>query len=145
LESLETLEVTAENQLSEITRVNDAFNAFSEKRGLPQRVIGKVNVIFDELLTNIVYYAYRDQAEHDIKIRVELSASLLRLTIEDDGVPFNPFRVEAPDTSLSMEEREVGGLGIHLIRNMMDEVSYQRRIDRNLVTLVKKLDLPPDA
>jgi sigma-B regulation protein RsbU (phosphoserine phosphatase) len=138
-----TLELTAENQISEIPRVSAAFNAFSEQRGLPRAVSGKVNVILDELLTNIVSYAYRDEARHEIKIRAELSEHLLRLTVEDDGVPFNPFQAAAPDTTLSIDERQAGGLGIHLVRSMVDEVSYQRRIDGNSVTLLKRLDPAP--
>jgi sigma-B regulation protein RsbU (phosphoserine phosphatase) len=134
------LELTAENRISEIPRVNDALNAFLGQHGLPRAVSGKVNVILDELLTNIVSYAYRDEAEHEISIRAELSESLLRLTIDDDGVPFNPFLEAAPDTSLAMDEREAGGLGIHLVRSMVDEVSYQRRIDGNSVTLATRLD-----
>jgi sigma-B regulation protein RsbU (phosphoserine phosphatase) len=138
-----TLELTAENRISEIPRINAAFNAFSGQHGLAQAVAGKVNVILDELLTNIVSYAYRDEAEHEISIRAELSESLLRLTIDDDGVPFNPFLEAAPDTSLAMDEREAGGLGIHLVRSMVDEVSYQRRIDGNSVTLATRLDRAP--
>ena len=138
-----TQELTAENQISEIPRVNAAFNEFSEQQGLPRSVAGKVNVILDELLTNIVSYAYRDEARHEIKIRVELTEDVLQLTIDDDGVPFNPFQSAAPDTTLSMEEREAGGLGIHLVRSMVDEVSYQRRIDGNSVTVVKRLDPTP--
>ena len=138
------LELTAENQISEIPRVNAAFNAFSEQQGLPQTVATRINVIFDELLTNIVSYAFRDEARHAINIRVELSEQLLRLTIDDDGLPFNPFEAAAPDTSLPMDERETGGLGIHLVRSMVDDVSYQRRIDGNSLTLVKRLD-PADS
>jgi sigma-B regulation protein RsbU (phosphoserine phosphatase) len=140
-----TLELTVENQISEIPRVNTAFNEFSERQGMPHGVAGKVNVILDELLTNIVSYAYPDEARHEIKIRAELSEHLLRLVIDDDGLPFNPFLVVAPDTSLPMEEREAGGLGIHLVRKMVDEVSYQRRIDGNSVTLAKRLDPAPAA
>ncbi len=61
------------------------------------------------------------------------------MSITDDGIPFNPFGVETPDTKLSLEEREIGGLGIHLVRKVMDKVSYQRRIDKNVVTLVKDI------
>jgi len=139
-----TLELTVENQISEISRVNAAFNEFSGQQGLPQAVAGKVNVILDELLTNIVSYAYQDEARHKIKVRAELTEDALQLTIDDDGVPFNPFESAAPDTTLSMDEREVGGLGIHLVRSMVDDVSYQRRIDGNSVTVViKRLDPAP--
>ncbi|MHC4589893.1 MAG: ATP-binding protein, partial [Planctomycetota bacterium] len=65
-----------------------------------------------------------------------------RLVIEvlDDGRPFNPFSQESPDTTLPLEARRVGGLGIHLVQRVMDEVSYERRIDKNLVKLVKRIE-----
>ncbi len=62
------------------------------------------------------------------------------MTIADDGVPFNPLGAEAPDIDASLEEREIGGLGIHLVRSLMDDVSYQRRIGKNVMTLVKHLE-----
>ncbi len=100
-----------------------------------------MNVVFDELLSNIVSYAYRDKREHTIDLRAELSADRLAVTITDDGRPFNPFTRVAPyDTTASLAEREPGGLGIHLVRNMMDEVSYRRRTDKNVVILVKHLE-----
>ena len=137
--------ITAKNRSSEVTRVNTAFEDLAEQWGIPREFSRKVSVIFDELLVNIISCAYQDEAEHDIIITVGLSGNLLRITIEDDGIPFNPFGVETPDTKLPMEERKIGGLGIHLIRNMVDETSYQRRIDRNVVTFVKHLEVARGA
>ena len=99
-----------------------------------------MNVVFEELLNNIVSYAYRDEGEHTIDLRVELSSDRLAVTITDDGRPFNPFMSAVPDITVSLEEREPGGLGIHLVRNMMDEVSYRRRTGKNAVILVKHLE-----
>jgi anti-sigma regulatory factor (Ser/Thr protein kinase) len=59
----------------------------------------------------------------------------------DDGIPFNPLGVETPDTDLPLEEREIGGLGIHLVRRMMDKVSYRRRIDKNVITVYEYLEV----
>ena len=99
-----------------------------------------MNIVFDEMLNNIISYAYHDEDEHEIEIRVELSENRLTVSIVDDGIPFNPIGVETPDTELSLEERKIGGLGIHLVRRVMDKVSYQRRIDKNIATLVKRLN-----
>ena len=96
-------------------------------------------VVFDELLNNIISYAYPDEDEHEIEIRIELSGNDLVITIADDGIPFNPFQKEDPNIKLSIEDREIGGLGIHLVRQMTDKVSYQRKIDKNVVTLVKTI------
>ena len=100
-----------------------------------------MNVVFDEFLNNIISYAYRDQNEHDIEIQVELVGNQLKTIIIDDGTSFNPFKTSSPDTKLSIEEREIGGLGIHLVQNMMDKVAYQRLKDKNVVTLIKQLDM----
>ena len=99
-----------------------------------------MHVVIDELLTNIISYAYLDDEKHDIGIKVELSADRLKVSIVDDGIPFNPLGIETPDTELSLEERKIGGLGIHLVRKMMDRVSYRRRIDKNVITVVEFLD-----
>jgi anti-sigma regulatory factor (Ser/Thr protein kinase) len=69
-----------------------------------------------------------------------LSGKRLVLTIKDAGVPFNPFARETPDISLSIDEREIGGLGIHMVRGLVDEYSYQRQINNNVVTLVKIIE-----
>jgi anti-sigma regulatory factor (Ser/Thr protein kinase) len=92
------------------------------------------------MLNNIISYAYRDDDDHHIDIKAELSGEQLTISIMDDGIPFNPFGVETPDTGLSLEDRKIGGVGVHLVRNFMDKVSYQRRIDNNVITLTKNLN-----
>ena len=71
---------------------------------------------------------------------MELVGIRLTMTIADDGVPFDPLGAEAPDVDAPLEEREIGGLGIHLVRNLVDDASYHRRIDRNVMTLVKDIE-----
>ena len=135
------LELTVPNRLSENLRVKRHFDTFAEDYGIPEKVRLKMNVVFDELLTNIISYAYQDNKEHDIKIKVELSADRLKVSMVDGGIPFNPLGVETPNMALPIEERKIGGLGIHLVRNMMDKVSYRRRIDKNVITVVEYLEV----
>ena len=99
----------------------------------------KFNLVFDELLSNVITYAYRNDDEHEIEINIERARNRLTVTIADDGVPFNPLGAEIPDTTLSLADRDTGGLGIHLVRSLVDELSYQRRIDRNVITLTSQL------
>ncbi len=68
---------------------------------------------------------------------MELTANSLIVSITDDGVPFNPLAETAPDTTLSIEDRQIGGLGIHIVVNMVDDISYQRTADKNVLTLTK--------
>jgi sigma-B regulation protein RsbU (phosphoserine phosphatase) len=127
------------NDLLEIERLNQGFNCFADESRIPEKVIKKMNIMFDELLNNIISYAFRDKNEHDIEINVDFYGDRLSITIMDDGIPFNPFDSAKPDTELSLEEREIGGLGIHLVRNIIDKISYKRRIDKNVVNLIKHI------
>jgi sigma-B regulation protein RsbU (phosphoserine phosphatase) len=133
------LEVKLVNKLIEIPKLNEKFNKFAKKNNIPKAISGKINLVFDELINNTISYAYTDDLEHYIDVKIDLSPGRLTISIIDDGVPFNPFQFESPDTSLKMEDREIGGLGIHLVKNVMDRVSYNRGINKNIVTLVKKL------
>jgi len=129
------IELMIENQLGEISRVIARFDAFAEEHGIPDRVAWKIDMAFDELLNNIISYAYGDNDKHVIDVKIELYTDKLLVTIADDGIPFNPFSIAAPDTSLSLEEREIGGLGIHLVRNLVDATAYLRSLGKNIVTL----------
>jgi sigma-B regulation protein RsbU (phosphoserine phosphatase) len=139
-EARASLELSLSNRLEEIERLNREFNEFAEQNGVLASVRRSANLVFDELLNNTISYAYDDDGEHTIDVRVELARDRLAITITDDGKPFNPFGAKAPNVTFSIEERQVGGLGIHLVRNMMDEASYNRRTNENEVILVKYLD-----
>ena len=138
-EGSKTLRLRMANRLEEIARVIEDFGAFASENGLDTDVHRSMNMVFDELLNNIVSYAYEGEGEHWIDVRVELDREQLSVTVEDEGLPFNPFARSAPDTTLSMEERQIGGLGTHLVRGTMDEVSYARRANRNIANIVKHL------
>ena len=103
----------------------------------------KVRLSCDELLNNIITFAYDDQREHDINVGLALCDNRLAITISDDGNPFNPFRQEAPDTEASLEDREIGGLGIYLVRTIMNKVAYHRQTGKNVVTLLIHLPDKP--
>ena len=128
------------NDLEQLPSFLHAYEEFSEQAGLPLAIQSKVAMVFDELLNNVISYGYQDDAEHLIDVHVDVYPNYLSVVIKDDGVPFNPFTCEDPDTTLSIEERDIGGLGIHLVRNVMDEVSYERKVNQNVVTLLKRFD-----
>ena len=123
----------------EVARVNAAFAEFADAHALPASVRRSMNVVLDELLINAIVYGFPEGARGEVTVEAELLADRVRVTLTDDGRPFDPFAVAAPDTGLPLEERRIGGLGIHLVRRMMDEVSYHRRDDRNVVVLGKRL------
>ncbi len=92
----------------------------------------------EELVTNCIKYGYDDRAEHVIQVEVELAPDGMTMVVEDDGHPFNPLEQVEPDTNLPIEERPIGGLGLHLLRKLSDRMEYAWKNGRNRVTLQKK-------
>jgi len=132
--------IVIKNKFPEMIAVSEKFDSFAEECDIPQSVALKFNVILDELLNNVISYAYTDDDEHEIEIRMERVGKRLTVIISDDGLPFNPLNEAKPDTDSSLEDREIGGLGIHLVRNLADDISYQRRIGKNVMTVKRNLE-----
>ena len=125
--------------LGQVAGVGAAFAEFADAHAVPAAIRRSLSVALDDLLNNTIAYGFAGREGGEVRVEVELRADRLCATLTDDGRPFNPLDTAAPDTGLSVEERQVGGLGIHLVRRMMDEVGYQRRGDHNVVTLAKLL------
>lgn len=133
------LKLRLQNDLSEVGRASDELAAFLEAFQIAPALGAKLGIALDELLNNIISYSYTDGRQHEIHVIVEIGATRLVLTISDDGKPFNALDIAEPDTSAPIEEREVGGLGLLLVRKLMDDVYYHRGIGRNVLTLIKTL------
>ena len=131
--------MTISAEPGEVARVAAAFAEFADTHALPATVRRGVNVALDELLHNTIAYGFAGRERGAVTVEVELHPDRVGVTLTDDGRPFDPSEMDAPDTTLSTQERRIGGLGIHLVRQMMDEVSYERRADRNVVVLAKRL------
>ncbi|NOR75985.1 MAG: SpoIIE family protein phosphatase [Draconibacterium sp.] len=134
-----TTSIILKNQLEEIDRLNEHFEEFCETNQVPPKIFMKFNIVFDELINNIVSYAYKDDEEHNIEVIINITEDHLVVSIEDDGIAFNPFNLATPDTSASIEDRDIGGLGVHLVRNLMDNFSYKRFVKKNMTTLYKNI------
>jgi anti-sigma regulatory factor (Ser/Thr protein kinase) len=98
-----------------------------------------VSLAIEELVTNCIKYGYDDSQDHTVVIVISVEAGALRVEVIDDGRPFNPLDAPAPDLSLEMADRPVGGLGIHLLRELADEVAYERRDGTNHLKLTKRI------
>ena len=133
------MKIRVENRFAEIKEVNRFFNDFAQQNGIPDPVRRKFNMVFDELLNNIISYAFHDEGLHYIVIEVQFKNASVTADIYDDGVPFNLFEVSPPDTKSAAAERSVGGLGIHLVRNMMDDYHYERIDNKNRTTIIKHI------
>lgn len=112
----------------------EAVMAADEVVALPELEF-QLRLVVEELVSNVVNYSTSEQ----IQIDIEREPKLLRLVISDHGIPFNPLEREAPDLTLSAEEREIGGLGIFLVREMMNRVSYNYVDEANVLTIEKDL------
>jgi sigma-B regulation protein RsbU (phosphoserine phosphatase) len=128
--------VVLRNRLSDLSILDDVLDRFGQRGALSQATVSELRIVCDEILGNLIAYAYPHGGEHDIDLRLQMTGSRLVVTVSDDGVPFNPLAVAAPDTSRPLAEREVGGLGIHLVRSLVDDMRYRREDARNETTLV---------
>jgi sigma-B regulation protein RsbU (phosphoserine phosphatase) len=137
---LQTKEIIIKNDLEEIDRLNELFEEFCELHEIPPKTFRKFNIVFDELINNIVSYAFNDEEAHEIKVLVNITKDQLVVSLEDDGIAFNPFNLATPDTEASIEDRDIGGLGVHIVKNLMDDFSYKRFVKKNMTTLYKYIN-----
>lgn len=135
------MEITIVNQVSELARVAGLLDQFAAERHLAAELVADMHVALDEVLNNVTRYAYPDSAEHKIHIRLRLLENVLEAVVEDSGVPFDPLAIPAPDVSARLHERRLGGVGIHFVRNLLDEVIYERRGEINHLVLRKRINL----
>lgn len=133
------IQITIQNKISEITLLHECLTAFGQQHGVPDLMIKEVMCALEEIVANIIHYAYDDTAEHQIAVAIDFNGRALKLAITDDGKPFNPLDFPTPDVSQCFTEREDGGLGIHLARNLVDLIQYCAAQGQNRLTLVKNL------
>ena len=127
------------SDLSELDSLCQNLETFGNRFGLSKKLIFEINLALDELFTNIISYGFKDDNEHTIKVTITPRNEEICLCIEDDGRPFNPVEFETPDLSCSIEECKIGGLGIHIIRKLMDDICYERCDHKNILKLKKGL------
>ena len=127
------------SNLSELDLLCQNCEKIGRSIGVSDKTIFEMNLALDELFTNIISYGFQDHQEHFIKINITIEGDLLEMRIEDDGVPFNPMESKTPDLQCDIEECKIGGLGIHLIKKLMDHLHYQRVADKNILVLRRKI------
>jgi anti-sigma regulatory factor (Ser/Thr protein kinase) len=119
---------------------SDTITAWLEENKIPPDAALLANLAIEELVTNSVKYGYADTDEHLIDVEMRVADGRLVVHVIDDGRAFNPLEAPAPDLSQPIDERPVGGLGLHLLRTLSDTMTYERRNHLNCVTLVKRLE-----
>jgi anti-anti-sigma factor len=131
--------LVAVNRLDEIERISREVDAFARRLALPLGMVFDVNLALDEVLTNIITYAYDDDAEHQIVVRLRVERERFTVDVEDDGREFDPLSTAEPDLAAPVEERPVGGLGLSLVRRLVSELAYDRRGGWNVLTMTRFL------
>ena len=130
-----TLEI--QNNLAAVQNANETASRWLEERTVSPDLQYFANLAIEELATNCIKYGYDDAKEHMIEVKISIAADALVMTVSDDGHPFNPLEAPAPDMSVDAEDRPIGGLGLHLLRQMSDRMEYVRERGKNRLTLSK--------
>lgn len=132
-----TIRISA--NVHEIERLNRLIRQFGELHDLPGRALYSVNLALDEVVSNIVLYGYEESSDDPIVVKMEVRGADLMASVEDSGREFDPLSLPTPDLSAPLEDRQVGGLGIHLMRSLMDGVEYRRHENKNLLSMRKRV------
>lgn len=128
-----------DNQISELHRVTDYLEQTGDDWKLSPALIMSVNLVLEEALTNTILYGFEKDEKHSISINLKKRKEELLITIVDDGKAFDPTLLEDPDVTLSSDDRKIGGLGVFLIKKIMDSVEYKRTGNKNYLILTKNI------
>ena len=123
------------NDVSEIAKLHQVIELFSRAQSIPEIVAMNANLVLEELLSNTIFYGYQDHEEHLIYVTLSYNQDRLNITCEDDGIAFNPLEKEDVDMTTSLDETDVGGLGIHFVKNLTESVSYKRENNLNIIQM----------
>jgi len=133
------MSVVLNNDLSETERLGSELESFASRCGLSAKDSYQLNLILEEVVANVIAYAYDDGGRHRIVVRVERKDRELIMDVEDDGKPFNPLEITPPVLNLSLEEMKVGGLGLHFVRKFTSSMQYERTEGKNRLRLTKTI------
>ena len=104
------------------------------------KTLNKIDLVVEEIFINIVNYAYQNQADGNVLISIEKVNNKAIITFEDSGIEFNPLSKDDPDITLSSDERQIGGLGIYLVKKLMDNIKYEYRDNKNILIVEKNIE-----
>lgn len=130
------IETRIRNRIAEVEEVAEVVNQFCAEHKLSNQLLVALGVSLDEALSNIIHYAYKDELDHLILVRLEYEPDSVAATVEDDGSPFDPLSVPALDLASPERDR---GFGVHFIKNLMDDVRYIRTNGLNRLEMRKRI------
>jgi anti-sigma regulatory factor (Ser/Thr protein kinase) len=138
----ERLEVRLRSTEAEKRRLQNLVEEFGRARQWPKPIAHEIELILEEWITDIISYAFEDNAEHDITVVIETHPKHVEIQTEDGGKPFNPLTLPPPDFTIPAEQRPIGGVGIYMIRRLADEIRYTRQGRQNVLKIRKSLEGP---
>ena len=133
--------LTLHNNVQEASLLAPFIETIAMENGLDHSLTMELNLAVEEAVVNVMEYAYPQGETGEVTIEVSVADDLLDINIIDSGAPFDPPQKSDPDTSLPVEERSIGGLGIFLVRQVMDTVSYRRDDGKNILTFTKNIKM----
>ena len=131
--------ITLQNNIAELNTLAMAIEEFAQQAKIGMKLQFNLGLVLDELVTNIVNYAYDDNQTHQINITLSCDDEKLKASLTDDGKAFNPVKMPMPDIKSGIEERKIGGLGVYFAKMLMDKMEYNRQDGFNRLCLEKKL------
>ncbi|MDR1561367.1 MAG: ATP-binding protein [Holosporaceae bacterium] len=124
--------IKIKNNIEEISRVCDEVQEFCSRSGIPSNKYHDIVLILDEVVTNIINYAYPNNDEHVFSLNIKKKADgYVYIKLVDNGIAFDPLAKEDPDVESTIEERKIGGLGIFIVKQLSEQVIYSRIDDKN--------------
>jgi anti-sigma regulatory factor (Ser/Thr protein kinase) len=136
---------TITNELHELASLMNANTNFLEDHDVDAQAVYRINLALEEMITNIIRHGYDDYESHEIKVSIEILENEIEGVIEDDGHEFNPVEQERKAEPSSLSERKIGGLGIHLIKKMLDHIDYRRENEKNILKVRTRRQFPTRA
>lgn len=134
-----TREITIRNKPSELHRVAGFVEEIGKELGLDGELLMDLNLALEEMVSNIIHYAHPQQGDDSIALKAESNGQEITFTLADHGIEFDPTTKGNLDTNMNPAGREIGGMGIFIVKNIMNLVTYQRLDNKNVVTMKKKL------
>ena len=125
--------------LREIERLNRLVRRFGKLHEIPSRTLYALNLALDELVTNTILYGFEDVTGQELCVQMTVRGGELHGELVDEGREFNPMNFPPPNLDAPLRDRELGGLGLHLVRSLMDRLDYRREGSKNVLTLMKRI------
>ena len=133
------LALTLVNQRAELPRLAEAVEHFAEEQRLSFADLNAINLVLDEVVMNVISHGYDDAAEHRIEVEVQVDDDRVTMKVSDDGKAFDPTTAPPPRLDAPIEERQIGGLGVHIVKALGCSMHYLREDGRNILTITKPL------